>query len=324
MEREEEMKLGKSLKPGKLLYNLFRLIFLIGISYLFLFPILYMLSLAVRHPATVDDPSIIWLPKVFSMASISKAAELMKYGESALLTFTITFFSTIASLISCSMVGYGLARFEFKAKKFLFAIVILLIVIPPQLLMIPQFLNYRYFTIGGLLTILEPVTGIANINLVEGNAAVLTFIIPAIFASGLRSGLFIFMFRQFFSGMHKELEEAARIDGCNAFQIYYRIAIPLSKPAIITVTLYSIIWHWNEFYSSTIYFLGEVKPLAVMLNNLAEALTTNNVDLILQSSALLRTYLAAGSLLTILPLLIFYIFAQRFFVESIENTGLVG
>lgn len=319
------MKLKKSLKLGDLLYKVFRLIFLIGISYLFLFPILYMLSLAVRHPATVDDPSIIWLPKAFSMASISKAAELMKYGESFLLTLIITFFSTLASLISCSMVGYGLARFEFKAKKFLFAIVILLIVIPPQLLMIPQFLNYRYFTICGLLTILEPITGLANINLVGGsNTAVLTFIIPATFASGLRSGLFIFMFRQFFSGMHKELEEAARIDGCNAFQIYYKIALQLSKPAITTVTLYSIIWHWNEFYTSSIYFLGDVKPLSVMLSYLSEMLLSDNSDLVMHSPILLRTYLAAGSLLTILPLLIFYIFAQRYFVESIENTGLVG
>ena len=314
----------RSLRPSNIIYKLFRFFLLIGICYLFLFPILYMLSLAVRHPMTVDDPSIVWLPKAFSLESIKAAAKYLRYGESFWLTFVITFFSTLASVISCSMVGYGLSRFKFKARKFLFAIVILMIVVPPQLLMIPQFLNYRYFTVGGILTLLEPLTGIPSINLVEGNSAVLTFILPAIFASGLRNGLFIFMFNQFFSGMHKELEEAARIDGCNAFGIYYRIAIPLSKPAIITVILYSIVWHWNEYYTSSIYFLGEVKPLSVMLKNLANNLVNENIELILQSRALLRTYLAAGALLTILPLLIFYIFAQRYFVESIESTGLVG
>ena len=318
------MRIKNSLHPGNILFKIFRLVFLIGISYLFLFPVLYMLSLSVRHPGTVDDPSIIWLPKAFSLASIQKAAELMKYKESLKLTFTTTFFSTICALFSCSMVGYGLARFDFKMKKLLFGIVILMIVVPPQLLMIPQFINYRYFTIGGLLTLLKPITGVANINLVQGNSAVLTFILPALFASGLRAGLFIFMFRQFFGGMHKELEEAARIDGCNAFQIYYRIALPLSKPAIITVTLYSIIWHWNEYYTSSIYFLGDVKPLSVMLGNLSESLLMSDASLLLQSAALLRTYLAAGALLTILPVLLFYIFAQRYFVESIENTGLVG
>lgn len=318
------MRLKNNLKPANFIYKLFRLVFLIGISYLFLFPILYMLSLAIRHPATVDDPTIIWLPKAFSLASIKKAAELMKYKDSFLLTVIMTFFSTVATVFSCSMVGYGLARFNFRMKKYLFAFVVLMIVVPPQLLMIPEFLNYRYFTVGGLLTLLKPMTGLESINLVEGDSAVLTFILPAIFASGLRAGLFIFMFRQFFSGMHKELEEAARIDGCNAFEIYYRIAIPLSKPAIITVTIYSIIWHWNEYYTSSIYFLGDVKPLSVMLSNLSESLLTNDSSLLLQSASLLRTYLAAGSLITIIPILIFYIFAQRYFVESIESTGLVG
>lgn len=316
--------LKSKIKSADIVYKLFRFVLLIGICYLFLFPILYMVSLALRHPLTVDDPSIIWLPKEISFESISKSAELMKYKDSFLLTFLITSLSTVGTVVSCSLVGYGLSRFEFKAKKFLFALVVLMIVVPPQLLMIPEFLNYRYFTIGGLLTLLKPITGIANINLVEGNSAALTFILPAMFASGLRAGFFIFIFFQFFKGMHTELEEAARIDGCNSFQTYYRIAIPLSKPAITTVTLYSIVWHWNEFYTSSVYFLGDVKPLSVMLNNLAESLLNDNSSLVLQSTTLLRTYLAAGSLLTILPLLIFYVFAQRAFVESIENTGLVG
>lgn len=314
----------RALRPSNIIYKLFRFLLLIGICYLFLFPILYMLSLAVRHPMTVDDPSIVWLPKAISLTSIKEAAKYLQYKDSFRITFLITSVSTLASVVSCSMVGYGLSRFKFKARSFLFVIVILMIVVPPQLLMIPQFLNYRYFTFAGILTILEPITGIANINLVEGNSAVLTFIFPALFASGLRAGLFIFMFNQFFSGMHRELEEAARIDGCNAFGIYYRIAIPLSKPAIITVILYSIVWHWNEYYTSSIYFLGDIKPLSVMLKSLANNLVNNNIELILQSRTLLRTYLAAGALLTILPLLIFYIFAQRYFVESIENTGLVG
>lgn len=316
--------LKRSLKPANIVYKVFRFFLLIGICYLFLFPILYMLSLAVRHPMTVDDPSIVWLPKAVSLESIKAAAKYLKYKDSFLITFLITAVSTLASVISCSMVGYGLSRFKFKTRNFLFVIVILMIVVPPQLLMIPQFLNYRYFTIAGVLTLLGPITGVANINLVEGNSAVLTFILPAMFASGLRSGLFIFMFNQFFSGMHKELEEAAKIDGCSAFGTYYKIAIPLSKPAIITVILYSIVWHWNEYYTSSIYFLGEIKPLSVMLKNLTNNLVNDNIELVLQSRELLRTYLAAGALLTILPLLIFYVFAQRYFVESIENTGLVG
>ena len=318
------VKFKTSLKTGDIFYKILRTVFLIGICYLFLFPILYSVSLAIRHPNTVNDPSIIWIPKSISFESIKMALKLMHYGESLLLTFVMTFFSTIGTVLSCALVGYGLSRFKFKTKPFLWAIVILMIVLPPQLLTIPQFLNYRYFDFGGLLKILAPVTGIESINLTNGNVSVLTFIIPSFFASGLKSGLFIFIFRQFFSGMHREIEEAARVDGCNALGIFIKMALPLSIPAVTTVTLFSVVWHWNEYYSSTIYFLGDVKPISVMLKNLSSLLLSDNSALIMQSADLLRTYIAAGTLLTILPLLIFYVFTQRYFVESIESTGLVG
>jgi len=314
----------KNIKIGNILYKIFRLVLLIGICYLFLFPILYIVSLAIRDPNTVNDPSIIWLPKEVSLKSISKAFELMQYGKSLMLTLAITVFGTLGTLLSCSMVGYGLSRFDFKTKPILFCIVILMIVVPPQLLLIPQFLNYRYFTLGGLLTLLKPITGIDSINLTGGNSAVLTYIIPAMFASGLRGGLFVFIFRQFFSGMHKELEEAAKIDGCSTFGIFVRIALPLSIPVFVTVLLYSVIWHWNEYYTSTVYFLGDVKPLAVMLKDLSSALETDNKDFVMHSAQLLRTYLAAGALLTIIPPLGLYVCTQKYFVESIETTGLTG
>lgn len=318
------MKKMKLFHPGTVSYKIFRLILLVGICYLFMFPVLYLVSLSLRDPATVNDPSIIWLPKEISAVSIKKAAELMNYGKSVALTLVITVLSTAGTLLSCSMVGYGLARFQFKTKGILFGIVILMIVIPSQLLLIPQFLNYRYFTFGGIMTLLKPITGIESINLTNGNTAVLTYIIPAMFASGLRSGLFIFIFRQFYSGMHKELEEAARVDGCNAFGIFVKIAIPLSVPIMITVMLYSVIWHWNEYYTSTVYFLGDIKPVSVMLKNLSSALATDNTAFVMQSPQLMRTYLAGGALLTIIPPLILYVFTQKYFVESIETTGLTG
>ena len=134
----------------------------------------------------------------------------------------------------------------------------------------------------------------------------------------------MFIFRQFFAGMKKELEEAARVDGCNAFEIFWKIALPLSVPVLITVLLYSVIWHWNEYYTSAIYFLGEVKPISVMLRNLSASLVTDNISFAMASKDLLRTYLAAGALLTVLPPLVLYTFTQKYFVESIENTGLVG
>lgn len=319
------MKKSKNILSGKVPYKIFRFFLLLGICYLFVFPILYLVSLAVRSPESVNDPSVIWLPKELSLESFKKAFELLKYKDSVITTLCITVFSTIGTVVSCAMTGYGLSRFEFKTKKLLFVFMLLMIVVPSQLLMIPQFLNYRYFDFLGLLKLLYPITNVESINLTAGNSAVLTFILPACFATGLRGGLFVFIFRQFFLGMRKELEEAARVDGCNAFMIFWRIAMPLSIPVIITVILYSVIWHWNEYYTSTIYFLGDVKPISVMLKELSSNLLNDNVTMFgMASKDLMRTYLAAGALLTVCPPLILYVFTQRYFVESIENTGIVG
>jgi multiple sugar transport system permease protein len=150
------------------------------------------------------------------------------------------------------------------------------------------------------------------------------FIVPALFASGLRAGLFIFIFRQFFSGMPPDLEEAARIDGCGYLRTFVRIIVPLAVPAIITVALFSFIWHWNEYYLSAIYF-NDGMPLPVMLKRLQSALINENIYNITNNTPdHIRTYLQGGCLLVILPPLALYIFTQRFFTESVERTGIVG
>lgn len=152
----------------------------------------------------------------------------------------------------------------------------------------------------------------------------LTFILPACLASGLRCGLFIFIFRQFFQDVPKELEEAARIDGCGAFRTFCQIIVPLAGPAFITVMLFSIIWHWNDYYLSAMYFMGDVKPVSVMLSNLNDLLKASMDTTIQVPQDTLRTYLAAGSLLVTLPPLLLYLFTQKYFTESIQRTGIVG
>jgi multiple sugar transport system permease protein len=142
-------------------------------------------------------------------------------------------------------------------------------------------------------------------------------------ASGLRAGLYIFIFRQFFAGISKELEEAASIDGCGPIRTFYQIMIPLAVPAFVTVLLFSIIWYWNDYFSASIYFVDEIKPLTVMLKNLNGILISSG--LVGGSNPLnSRMFIQAGALITIAPLLILYLFTQKFFTESIERTGIVG
>lgn len=291
-----------------------RWVFILALSYLFVYPLLFMLSTSIMDPSSVNDPSVILIPKKFSLQSISEMVELLKYWDSALLTLSIAVSSTLAALVSCSMVGYGFSRFDFKGKNLLFILVVLTIIVPPQTILPSMTLNFQFFDFGGILSL---VPGAQSVNLLN---TVWTFVLPSLFATGLRSGVFIFIFRQFFLGLPKDLEEAARIDGCGAIRTYVQIIIPLAVPAFITVTLFSFIWHWNDLYSSTMYFTGDVRPMMPTLNDL-DALLQRNMG---TSAYAARTYKAAAPLLTIIPPLVLYIFTQKYFTESIERSGIVG
>lgn len=294
---------------------LFRYCFLVGISYLFLFPILYMCLTAFQPVETAQDPTIVWIPRAFSLEGLKSAVELMHYGKSVLLTLAITVGSTICAIVSCSLAGYGLARFNFKGKSFCFALVLLTIIVPPQVMFTSNYVLYRFFDFGGILSIFG-----VSINLLE---TPMVFILPSIFACGLRNGIFIYLFYSFFKGLPVEMEEAAKIDGCGVFRTFVQIMLPMAVPAFITVLLFSIVWHWTDYYSSSTYFTQEVRPLVVMLSQLNTSLRMSGTASIGSTHAI-RMYLQAGALLTIAPPLILYIFTQKYFTESIERTGLVG
>lgn len=310
-------------RMGTWVWYIFRFFLILGISYIFLFPVLYMISISIRSPAAVNDPSSIWIPREISLESIKTAMDVLDYWKSIGMSAIISIGSTVGSLISCSLVGYGFARFRFREKNIAFALLILTIIVPPQTVVMSSFVNFRYFDMFGIMGFLHTIIPSVpdSINLIN---TPWTFILPSFFASGLRSGLFVYIFRQFFMGMPKDLEEAARIDGCGAFTTYIRVIVPLARSAFITVLLFSFIWHWNDYYLSALYF-NDRMPISVMLNQMRSLLQDNKLfDVALNSPDEIRTYLQAGSLLMILPPLILYIFTQRFFTESIERTGIVG
>lgn len=314
----ERNKLTIKNKTGSLTIKFFKILFIIGLSYLFLFPVFYMFSVSLQAPSSASDPTIVWIPKVLSLESISSVIKIMDYYSSASLTMIISIVSTLGSLLSCSLVAYGLARFKFPGSKLIMALVVLTIIVPPQTTLISSYLNFRFFDFMGITKII----GVDEINLLN---TPWTMILPSFLASGLRAGLFIFIFRQFFTGLPKELEEAASIDGCGTIKTFFSIIVPLAKPAFITVLLFSFVWHWNDFYTSSMYFMEGTRPLTPTLNSLSAIL---NQTIIQGSSSVshfqIRTYMAAGALLTVLPPLILYIFTQKYFTEGATRSGIVG
>lgn len=314
----EGKKLVLKNRVSSITITLFKTLFIIGLSYLFLFPVFYMFSVSLQDPTAASDPTVVWIPKEISLESISSVIKIMEYYSSASLTLVISIVSTLGSLLSCSLVAYGLARFKFFGNKIIMALVVLTIVVPPQTTLISSYLNFRFFDFLGITKLI----GVSEINLLN---TPWTMILPSFFASGLRAGLFIFIFRQFFTGLPKELEEAASIDGCGTLRTFFSIIMPLAKPAFITVLLFSFVWHWNDFYTSSMYFMEGTRPLTPTLNGLSAILNQT----IIQGSASvshfqIRTYMAAGALLTVLPPLILYIFTQKYFTEGATRSGIVG
>lgn len=293
---------------------------IITMSYLFMFPLYYMLVVSFQRPDLAVDPTSVYVPKAFSTEAYKIAFKQLDYKNSALLSLIISVLSTALTAISCSLTGYAFARFEFKGKKIAFLFVMLLVVIPPQQIIVPQYLMYKSFNFGGLLSLFGVELNLLNTPFV--------FILPSMFAVGLKAGIFIFIFRQFFLGQPRELEEAAKIDGCGALQTFIKVMAPLAKPAFVVVIMLCIIWHWNDYYSSSMFFIDKIKPVMICLErlrqNIVEMSTLPGLPKGNYTPVILRMYLQAGVVLTITPPLFLYVFMQRQFVESIDRTGIVG
>ncbi len=264
----------------------------------------------------MTDATVVWVPKALSLTNFKNAIEKLDYANSFFFSLFLSVVSMFLTLISCSMVGYGFGRFNFFEKNIAFAFVILLIIVPPQTTMMSTYLNFRFFSGLGLTKLF----GADSINML---GSPLTLFLPAMFAGGIRSGLSIFIFRQFFLGQPKELEEAAKIDGCGIFGTYLKIMMPLSTPAIITLSVFSFVWYWNDSFYGGLFFTDNLKPLAVQLATLRELIVADTSNKIFTAQEQ-RGILAAASLLCIILPLVLYIIIQRKFVESIERTGIVG
>ena len=300
-------------------WKIFRFFLLIGLSFVILYPLIYMLSLSFRAPKDLMDPSVTWISRNFTLQNFSDSFVGLNYTSSFLTTILIGMVSSFIQTISCCLIAYGFARFQFKERGIMFALVLMTIIVPPQVTLIPLYMMFKNFGIPFVAMQLQQTLGVVmTVNLIDNPVL---FYMQAALGMGIRSGLYIFILRQFFLGFPDELEQAAEIDGCNCFSTFVRVILPHAGSMLLTVTLFSVVWYWNDtFYTST--FLGNSRTLAVALSylraNLAEA--QGVVNNFYESTAQMQ----AGCLIFVLPLLVLYIILQRYFTESIERSGIVG
>lgn len=299
-----------------------RAIILIEIGFIVLYPVLYMLSMAFRPVEQMYNPNVSWIPLSLTLENIKQVWEFMDVPKAMWTTFYLDIVCAVVQTAVCCVVGYGFARFEFKGKNIIFALVIFTIIVPPSTTLIASYLQYRSFDFAYIISVFNWLfTGnFEGINLIDT-----PFIMwmPALFGMGIRSGLFIFMYKQFFMGLPRELEEAAYLDGCGPFSCFRRIIIPNAKGEIITVLIFSIVWYYNDtFYSST--YLDSIRTMSTSLQYLNENLAILSPLGAVMDRYQVVTLVQAACLVVILPLLIFYIIMQRRFTESVTNSGIVG
>ncbi len=308
--------------PG-ILYGIFRYAFIIGMAYVLLYPILIMATRAIRPMTDMDNPSIVWIPSGITMENLQIAWSRLQFPTTMLFTTRVVLISTLLSLVSCSMAGYALARYRMKLNGFFMAIAILMIVVPMQTYIIPLTLQMKYYTplsIGNLIAIFTG-TDMQNYQLLELTGSEWSYYFTAAFGSGLRSGLFILVFMQFFKGMPKELEDAARVDGCSELRTFVQVMIPNAGAPFLVVTLFSIVWYWNDYYFAQM-MMPSSNMFATKLSLMSTTLHNMQTD---GTNPMQRTVvLFAGALLFILPPLLLYLYLQKYFVQSIERTGIVG
>ena len=293
----------------------FRAIIIFGLSFVILYPILYMISTSIRPQSEMNDPSIMWIPKTIRLENFVEVWKATNYPSTLWNTLVLNVVSSVLQVGTCALTGYGFARFKFKGKNFFFALVLLQIIVPVQIILIPQYSQFRYFDIFGLFNALMG----DSLNLVGTNFAMY---IPALMCNGIRAGLFIYLFRQFFRGLPKELEDAAYLDGCGPFKTFISVMIPNAASSFLTVFIFSIVWYWNDYYVSSMYF-NDPNTIALKVNNI-----TNIISMYLDNQVGIATdyvvWMEAACLLAITPIVIMYIFLQKYFTEGIARAGLAN
>lgn len=281
---------------------------LLSLAFVFIYPVLFIFSNSLMQAGDVTDATVKWIPKQLSFANYAFALEQLDFWRSFMNSTIISLGSAVVQIISCAVVGYGFARFRFPGRGLWLALVLFTFLVPPQTIIVPLFLQFS--DLGWLNTYLP-------------------FIVPALFGHGLKGALFVLIFIQFFRKLPSQLEEAALIDGAGAFRTFRSIMFPLARPAMLVVFLFSIVWHWTDTYEPTMYLMDPEKfnmsqKLSLMNGEGEGAKQLAATKSVIGEPPTKVNRVMAGALLSILPILLLYLLAQRHFVESVERTGIAG
>lgn len=297
-----------------LFVTIVRIAIIVGVSYVILSPLIGMFVNAISSTKDAYNPMVFVIPEFPTLERFQLAFTRLDYLPTMARDLAYTITTTLVQLLICSMVGYGFARFEFPFKKFLFACVVVMIVIPTHTIMLPLYLTFRSFDPLGLMTLIKG----APLNLM---GTVAPMYIMSFLGCGVRSGLYIYIFNQFFRGLPKEIEEAAFVDGAGMWYTYFRIMLVNAMPSVITVAIFSMVWQYNDTFYASLFAINNKTFVSTRISTITSNIS--NVEKILDPN-ILQLFLDAGIVLVMLPVIIVYVALQKQFIEGVERSGIVG
>ncbi len=284
-----------------IIYKIIVLVLLISFSYIYLYPMLFMLTNSFMNVDDLINPGVNWVPTVLELENYNRAIQVLELPASIFDSTGYVLQVSISATISSALIGYGFAKFNFPLKKILFAFMLATFILPSQVTMVANMLIFR------------------NLGIMSSENSM---VLPAIFGQGVNAAIYILIFYQFFKTIPGVLMESAEIDGASPIKVFYKIALPLAIPSFLIVFLFSFVWYWNETFITGLY-VGDQVTLPLKL----QAFRASYESLFPPGSfgsELNEAIMLAGNMITILPLLLLYFFAQRFFTESIDRTGITG
>lgn len=277
---------------------------LILFGFVYIYPMLYMLGYSLMSESDLVNPAVNYLPTSWYFENYKESAEVLDYWKNLGNTVLVSLVPAIFETIAASLTGYGLARYEFKGKKIVIGLIVFTFIVPSCLTMFPQLSLF------------------VKLHLVNN---VWSYYVPALLGQGINSAVFILIFYQFFREIPKSIVEAAKIDGAGAFKVFLKIGVPTAKSAFLLSLVLGTVWYYNETVLASLYFGDAITTLPLQLQNFESAYNAifGSSGGVTGKTANEAIYMA-GTMLTILPLILMFLLIQREFVTSLDKAGVTG
>ena len=297
----------------RVVWYLFRFILLLGISYIILFPFFSKVASSFMTPEDLVDVTVRLIPKHPTLDTYKAIITGNNYFTALGNTFLLSLISALLQMFVCCFIAYGFAKFKFKGNGILFLLVIFTMVVPHATLSLSMSTKFKYFDILGIIQLLTGSTpSLLNTNW--------PLYILSMTGLAYKNGLFIFMLRQFYRGIPDELEESAYLDGSGIFRTFFKIILPLSGTMMITVFMFAFCWQWTDNFYTELFYNITGPTLLPDIIKVPKTLNTNYAG----SSLYIAAIKNACGMLIVTPLIILYLFGQRYIVQGIERSGLTA